>query len=603
MSVKEKFWDYVCKKLFDEFKEHPSKWKKREIDPVRLDKIRERISLNAKKLEVKDERYHNFDGIAYSTFYRIFQQGIKHNVSKRITKAFAIYTGFPSFENWEAQQIGDITNGISPLPNLKSEQERSNWLLSKIEEHNLIYFNQRNHRHPTPFYWNDIPFRLSTRKTKKYKLYSYLNFKLDRRTKRKAVRYCLISEFGYGKTYLLLKIANEWKSKGRAAFFIPMAQLPKTAFQDPDNLSNSLLHLLLKQTLSNEHPAMKMDEKFNWVSKRLQEDIKEQRIVLLLDGWEEHYKLYHIEWLQDALTTLRDLRASFIISLQQNYWTDRSRELQSQLFSPLQTNIVYLCDWEIAQISAYLNQHIQLAQSPDRRQRLKNLLFEIESNQLDHRYQDLLHRPIFLSMLTRDTIHEQTNNVLALYQRFIEEKFERDINTAFQNSRYRKFFTIMKREGQQSVLRFLHRLFKAIAIQLLRPLPNGLQLNPYIGEDQLSRLLDEQQLKIDLSDLPQFSILQYHSTINDISIRYRFAHKSFQSYYTAYALLDFISSPTLQNLDYLTLPLPNSTQLFLLDLLQNNRTSPINQWEEIDSNSIKKGSALALYKKVTSTSN
>ncbi len=128
----------------------------------------------------------------------------------------------------------------------------------------------------------------------------------------------IISEFGFGKTALLLNLAGEIHSKDMQPVYLPIAQFDKEAFRNEYSLCKNTLEIIFEERFDEARLLNKL------LLKTFQLMLRSTgEYVLLFDGLDEHYYAYENQGLKRFFICLRNFSNKCIFTVRKEFWDER----------------------------------------------------------------------------------------------------------------------------------------------------------------------------------------------------------------------------------------------------------------------------------------
>jgi len=249
-------------------------------------------------------------------------------------------------------------------------------LRDKIVDTNQQYQADYKQRMEQLFYLKEVPFHLQNTQvqrnpleylTKDFSkegdfdnelLYAILRQSIVQKQDTDEKKWSLvISEFGFGKTSLLLNIFDDLHQKNILALFIPLAQLPQIAFSSSLNFCKAVLNLLYnKRSSTNNYIDFEQTNNL-FVQLLLSEFMemlqKRDDIVFMLDGLDENAFAYTHKGLQQIFDCINQFRPACYFSLRKEFWDDKQGNFQFALQTE-DVKQIFLTEWSNIDIERYL---------------------------------------------------------------------------------------------------------------------------------------------------------------------------------------------------------------------------------------------------------
>ena len=342
----------------------------------------------------------------------------------------------------------------------------------------------------------------------------------------------LVSEFGFGKTSLLLRLARELKELGFEALYVPIALIPPNGFDAETTFVRCLWQIVFEPTeeLDIYRPNV-WDVPFRHILQSRQD------FVILLDGLDEHRYAYTHDGIRQIIGGLRHLTRHVVLSVRKEFWEERAGNINMAIGNADRNRqVIVLDDWNNDAIIAFLKEKQRLTKSSS----LSSLLSLVTAGGYQDFYGDIPKRPLFLEMLAQDVINGeiQKTTVAELYQKYLFQKIERDITSPFSStSSPARPLPSIHLDIYDLQRRLLVMLENVAATTVIEAEQNGpVQLLEKFPEESVSEAAKSAML-------PAESILPYlMGTIlvpvgkrsrDKTGLDIRFAHRSYQEYFIA----------------------------------------------------------------------
>lgn len=341
----------------------------------------------------------------------------------------------------------------------------------------------------------------------------------------------VVSEFGFGKTSLLLRIAGELNRLGFGALYVPIALIPPNGFDAETNFIRCLWQIIFE-------PSAELDLNRPSVWDVPLRDILQSRqdFVILLDGLDEHRYAYTHEGIRQIMNGLRHLTRHVVLSVRREFWDERSGSIEMAIGrADRNSQVVVLDEWSEEAIILFLNEKRRVTGSTS----LNNLVSLVKAGQYQEFYGDIPKRPLFLEMLAQDVIDGQLKKrtVAQLYEKYLVQKMERDVTSPYSSNKYTgrplasHHLDLFDLQG-----RLLGMLEEVAAKTAVSSAQTGSQLLEKFPEEWVKAAAKS-------VDLPADSVLPYmigtvlvpvgKRTRQPPFLEVRFAHRSYQEYFIA----------------------------------------------------------------------
>ena len=235
----------------------------------------------------------------------------------------------------------------------------------------------------------------------------------------------VLSEFGFGKTSLMLELATRLSASGRPAIYVPLVEIPEHAFATEHTFVAALYDLVLVGEWEADKGAAYVP--LLAFRRALRTD---PMFVLLLDGLDEHRLSYSADGLSRMFSCFRDLTCDVIVSARTEFWEGNRGNLDHALKGTgNDRRFQVLLEWDCNAMLGYIQEFPRTLQTEE-------LIRVIVEDRYDEIYGDIPKRPLFLEMLVEDLAGgaTQPGSLSELYRRCLERKMERDISSPFAQS-------------------------------------------------------------------------------------------------------------------------------------------------------------------------
>lgn len=424
--------------------------------------------------------------------------------------------------------------------------ELSTVLVKRIRSQNQEYLNQYEESMGRGFYISSIPYTeeslIADRKptTSTFNPLQRISDNLKKRLSIsekqaglhiKKLWIVVVSEFGFGKTSLLLRLAHKLNQLGLEALYAPIALIPPAGFDAETKFIRSLLGIILQEENIDVNEQQVWDVSLRYILQSM------PQFILLLDGLDEHRQAYSHEGLRLMMNCLRELTRHVILSVRREFWNERSGSIEAAFGSNITNRrIIVLDEWDDDTISSYLQkiQRIYKNNIP-----LEQLASLVRDRNYQEFYGDIPKRPLFLDMIVQDVIAGKLKkrNIAELYENYLLQKMRRDEMTPFSSTAFpRRLYTSDSLDLHDLQSRLLSMLGDIATKTIIRNDEGHFQLLEKFPEGWIKDAARSASLQAD-------SILPYllrtilvpigKRTRQHPEIEIRFGHKSFQEYFIA----------------------------------------------------------------------
>lgn len=337
----------------------------------------------------------------------------------------------------------------------------------------------------------------------------------------------VISEFGFGKTLLLLELASAIGGARRAVVYQPVVELGRGAFSNEKAFIKAIYECFFPD--DELHPMLVEPPPLVAFRELLRYD---PNAVLLIDGLDEHHRFYTLDGLRDIFGSVKDLACAVVMTVRKEFFDAHEGNFgEAMTGTGNDRQRVYLQDWDEAAMLSFLRDFGQAAG-------IKTLRSRIRAGEFDRHYGDIPRRPLFLEMLATDMRQDpnRAHDLASLYRRYIVRKMERDLETPFKQGHE----TVRPVPGDMDLLPFRARLVELqerLAAETVTEIDgvDAQVLRGEIAEDEVVAAAAAVGFDgVPLSKLLQHSVLVPSGrTARRAQLTYRFAHRSFQEFLAA----------------------------------------------------------------------
>jgi len=380
----------------------------------------------------------------------------------------------------------------------------------------------------------------------------------------------IISEFGFGKTSLLLNLFDKLNARNILSIFLPLSQFDKKSFYSTNELCRSILKILYTdREFDFESPfdqLMLADFK-NMMEKRTD-------LILLFDGLDEHHYAYQAKDLQQIFRCIKKLRPECFFTMRKEFWDDKQGNFRSALQEvSMDGEILFLSEWSNLEIINYVDQYIVKVNLDDTQKRNINDFKElVYNNNYDRYYGDIPKRPLFLDMVIQDISSDQIKqrNLAEIYELYLVKKFDFDRRAIFGNNQ-RSPLQLESSEDRDKVLsKIFLVLEKTASLMFYNNEQNECVFLNSIRETQIESYIDLLKWKeFSITEILLNSILVSFSKRNVEGLEVKFSHKSFQEYFIAKYLFRILkeNNGDQRDFDMFRFRYSNGIENFLIGLI------------------------------------
>jgi len=355
--------------------------------------------------------------------------------------------------------------------------------------------------------------------------------------------YFVKSEFGFGKTSLANNLAEQLIHKNIIALYLPIIALSSEAFANYTVFAKELLKKSLPWILDTYEEN---DPAFSLLTQFFKQILATpNKIIIILDGLDEHQFCYKLNKLKILFSTLNHMTCNLILTLRSEFFNERYLDIQQSLPKP--ENKIYnleLLEWTDNDILSYIDLLVSTEDS------VKLFRERINSGLYKKFYGDIPKRPLFLKMLISDIKeNEAIDNISILYERYFLKKFQIDQSGYLDKPLERPLD--MKGGFIDHAKRLMNCTSEIAALMV--NLEDG-TLTEFTTEQEIEHLLTKYKIS-SLIELTQNSVLVPFNIKSFRDYKLKFAHKSFQEFFIAKFLVDELVNDKLDesfNIEYQT---------------------------------------------------
>lgn len=347
-------------------------------------------------------------------------------------------------------------------------------------------------------------------------------------------RYLLTAEFGFGKTSALHAAADLWLQGGGHAIYVPAALLPDRAFVHGAGVAEALLLTIKPDLETYPHLAQLI------LRETLRKELARANDWLLLidavdesTSWEHHAKLAAL-W-----GGVADLGLPLIASVREELFQLRPSEFEvgdGRSFSRPYFQVLNLVDWPPELILEFLDRfHVDRGgEPPTQFARLKAL---VAAGEYESVYGDIPRRPLFLGMLAEDAWRdaEPEKDLHRLYETYLRRKLHEDRYSASAGGRVVRVGPLNRQWGSDEFVERLMRMMTEVAGTMLKVASRGEDSTTLVSEAVLGECAQAVGAQFSQSEEVALNSVLQPAGRDQITRQrqFRFAHKSFQDWFSA----------------------------------------------------------------------
>lgn len=382
----------------------------------------------------------------------------------------------------------------------------------------------------------------------------------------------LVSEFGFGKTSLLLRYAEHLRKHKIISIYIPMALLTPQVFNRTDIFSKAILELILLEKLEDQ-------DLFDGLRIRAFKEMLKFRtdIVLLFDGLDEHPFPYRTEGLNQIKECLKDFKTPCIFSVRKEFWDARRERFEETFMTRHRRTfeMIELVEWTDEVILNFVKEY---GKHTGKANNLGNFAQLVSEHRYEEYYGDIPKRPLFLEMLMRDIASDQLRttkgiqkrNLAHLYEDYFREKFRLGRSTFFSGQTARPL--PMDGGAEKVIDKMLVVMERSAAEMLSNDEQGNIEFLNQISVSKIEGFLLQAGFADDLAFFLHSILIPFGK--HDLTgLKVKFAHKSFQEYFVARYLIKILLNPRQadrRDLDWFNrYKITKGVPQFMLGILEN----------------------------------
>ena len=431
----------------------------------------------------------------------------------------------------------------------------------RIVESNQKFKDQFQNQMDQNFYIEDIPFTIDPDSKKYSNPVGYLvESSIRQKNKYSEPEYSLrkqpvpgfiqkkgwnfvISEFGFGKTSLLLNLYKKLNQNNILSVFLPLS-----FFRERSLYSTSSICWIVLEILFDER-KFDRDQNFDRLMAGVLRSMLGKRcdLILLFDGLDEHHSAYTAEGLQDIFRGAAKLSTECFFTMRKEFWDDKQENFRNALEPIKKKRQFYsLLEWSDFEILKFIDEYIEKGGiEKAETARIKEFRKLVELNKYDQFYGDIPRRPLFLKMLIVDVVTNRIKkrSLAEIYEQYLVEKFRIDRKSQFSES-IRSPLRMEKTEDRYKVLnRIFYVLEKAAAQMFVITKESECILTYSVEENKIEKIKFLKEKEFRVTEILMNSILVPFGKREIEGFHLKFAHKSFQEYFFARAIYTTLIDP------------------------------------------------------------
>lgn len=353
----------------------------------------------------------------------------------------------------------------------------------------------------------------------------------------------VISEFGFGKTSLLLNLYKELNQNNILSVFLPLSFFKERVLHTTSDICWIVLEILFRER------EFDRDKNYDRLMAGALKSMLGKRcdLILLFDGLDEHRSAYTPEGLQNIFLGAAKLSAECFFTMRKEFWDDKQGNFRTAL-DPIKKKYQFysLSEWSDVEILKFIDEYIEKSGiEKAETERINEFRELVRQNNYDQFYGDIPRRPLFLKMLIVDIKNNRIikRSLAEIYEQYLIEKFRIDRISQFSN-KIRTPLKMEKTEDRDKVLGKIFHVLEKTASQMYGITnENECILSSSVEENRIEEIkfLKEKELRV--TEILMNSILVPLGKRNNGKLHLKFAHKSFQEYFFARAIYTTLVEP------------------------------------------------------------
>jgi hypothetical protein len=413
-------------------------------------------------------------------------------------------------------------------------------ILQEINDSNERFYESFTTIMEQRFYLKSVPFNIQDKESKEP--LTFLSKKIIHTNNLPDItnsncNFFVISEFGFGKTSLLLQLYHKFIDNGYTPIYIPASALGDKAFDSAISFKKEILKVVSQLDLEDDNKFLKYAAQA--ITDLLQST---PNVVILLDGLDEHITLYKKDSLRILFQSVNNYGSPCIFSLRHSFWEDRFENFQfAKDFTKTDVTKLFLTEWKEEEIIKYLDSVIKLNKrgKKNKSDHIRELRDLISMGNYHYYYGDIPKRPLFLEMIVRDVLNSsiQQRNIAELYLNYFKEKFRRDLHGQLKRIAPQRELPDKSLDAIIVALLEIHDHAAGSCIKKSAFTGESLLIENNIHERDIRFRLKQYGFPEDITKFLLLSVLTPISKRGNQNMKLKFVHKSFMEFFIARIIL------------------------------------------------------------------
>lgn len=425
---------------------------------------------------------------------------------------------------------------------------------SKIVESNQKFKDQFQQQMDQYFYVEEIPFSIEPDSQVRKNPIAYLaESPVQHKNKFSELEYSLrmqrfsrsdssekwnfiVSEFGFGKTSLLLNLYKKLNESNILSIFLPLNFFKERSLYTKRNVSEIVLEILFRERV------FEYGQNFDHLMVGTLDNMLERRsdLILLFDGLDEHKSAYSADGLLHIFRATAKLSTECFFTMRKEFWDDKQGNFMTAL-APIKKKYQFysLLEWSDTEILKFVDEYLEKENIGDTEAvRVNEFRKLVVLKQYDKFYGDIPRRPLFLKMLIVDIVTNRIKkrSLAEIYEQYLQQKFDIDRVSQFSGKK-RTSLRMEKTEDRKKVLeRIFYVLEKAAANMFAITVEKECILTASVKESKIEEIKFLKEREFRMTEILMNSILVPLGKREVGGLELKFAHKSFQEYFFARAI-------------------------------------------------------------------
>lgn len=416
------------------------------------------------------------------------------------------------------------------------------------------------------FYLKSVPFELLDKSSKRKNPSKYIH-NTSILPINKSKWFFIISEFGFGKTSLLLNIYEIFFKDDFIAIYLPINQFKSAELQFSSTISEKILSIIVDRDFDRSSTFDKL-----YIKGFLNILKTNDKLVLMFDGIDENSNLYVENTLKSFFNSIRDFKSVCLFTLRKEFWDERQGTIDFAIGKTRRfKDKLLLKDWSKLEILNYITSFKDsFTIDIDGLKRIDKFYKIVSSNNYSQFYGDIPKRPLFLEMLLRDLIENdlRLRNISQIFESYLLRKFQRDRDSIYSNSISSRPLNI-----SGDIYKQVSRLFSVLEhVSYQMTIYDNFEIaqETLISEEKIEGDMKKHGVHEVIEILLNSVLVCYNERKIGVDLMLKFSHKSFQDFFLARYLASELKNIKIENSEIFNKRYPYEVLNFLRGLIDNN---------------------------------